>query len=374
MKRRDFIEVAGRGSLGVGAMAAGVLPMSLLSGCNVPLPELGFTGWTWVHGNADRTEAEWRARFGALREAGFGGVLVNGGNTELVSGAARAEGLTFHRWIWILNRNNDQRVQEEHPEWFTISRNGESSLTQSPYVGYYKWLCPSRAPVREYLRNEIAAVAADEAVNGVHLDYIRHCDVILPRGLWETYDLVQDVELAEFDFCYCEVCREQFEAQTGRDPFTMDDPPSDQEWVRFRWDSVTRLVRELAEVTHNAGKPISAAVFPTPRIARTLVRQSWDEWPLDMVFPMLYHSFYLEDIDWVGDRVAEGVEALSGRGIDLRSGLYLPDLDPEGLARAIQIAHQNGAVGFSTFEMNGLTDEHLSAVRRVVDEIRASQR
>ncbi len=371
MKRRDFLELSGRGTLGMGAIAAGVLPTSLLSSCMAPHPELGFTGWTWVHGNAQRTPDEWRARFSQLRNAGFGGVLVNGGDTQLVSEAAHAEGLTFHRWQWILNRNNDQAVQQEHPEWFTISRNGESSLTHSPYVGYYKWLCPSRAPVREYLRSEIAGIAADENIDGVHLDYIRHCDVILPRGLWETYDLIQDVELPEFDFCYCEVCREQFEAQTDRDPFTMDDPPSDEEWVRFRWDGVTRLVTELADAVHQERKPISAAVFPTPTIARTLVRQSWDEWPLDMVFPMLYHSFYLEDIQWMGRGVAEGVEALSDRGTDIRAGLYLPDVNPQELARAIRVAHQNGAVGFSTFEMNGLTDEHLAAVTQVVDEIRA---
>lgn len=33
MKRRDFIELSGRGTLGMGAIAAGVLPASLLSGC-----------------------------------------------------------------------------------------------------------------------------------------------------------------------------------------------------------------------------------------------------------------------------------------------------------------------------------------------------
>ena len=36
-------------------------------------------------------------------------------------------------------------------------------------------------------------------------------------------------------------------------------------------------------------------------IARTLVRRAWDEWPLDRYFPILYDSFYLEDIPWIGD-------------------------------------------------------------------------
>ena len=371
MRRRDFLKTVGRGSLGVGGVASGVLPLSVLSGCTVPMPEVGFTGWTWVHGNADTSVDEWRQRFGRIREAGFGGVLVNGAATGPMSEAAHAEGLTYHRWMWILNRNNDARVQEEHPEWFTISRNGESSIEHPPYVGYYKWLCPSREPVRQYLRAEIGAAADDPAVDGVHLDYIRHCDVILPRGLWETYDLVQDHEMAEFDFCYCDECRSQFIAQAGRDPMELEDPASDEEWVRFRWDSVTRLVHELVEEVHARRKPISAAVFPTPTIARTLVRQSWDEWGLDMVFPMLYNGFYLEDVDWIGDRVVEGIRDLAGTPTELRAGVYLPDLDPEALGRAIRVAHAGGALGFSTFELNGLTDAHLEVVRRTMDEIRS---
>jgi uncharacterized lipoprotein YddW (UPF0748 family) len=292
-------------------------------------------------------------------------VLVSGGESGLLSDAARAEGLTFHRWLWILNRNGDRWAQENHPEWFTVSREGKSSLDHPPYVGYYRWVCPSRAPVRAHIRSQIEEVAADPRVDGVHLDYIRHCDVILPRGLWEKYDLVQDRELPPFDFCYCDVCREGFRRQAGIDPLVLQDPSANPDWVRYRWDSVTRLVTELAEATHSHGKPISAAVFPTPSLARTLVRQAWDEWPVDMLFPMLYHSFYLEDLEWIGESVREGVASLHGTDRELRAGLYLPDLPPDELARAIRIARDAGAHGFSVFESNGMTDAHLGAVARL---------
>lgn len=60
-----------------------------------------------------------------------------------------------------------------------------------------------------------------------------------------------------------------------------------------------------------AGVADRAAVFPTPTIARTLVRLAWDEWPLDRFFPILYRSFHLEDIPWIGDaRLAALREAL----------------------------------------------------------------
>jgi len=374
MKRRTFIGQAGMGALGLGAGsgAAGVLLSACAGGVaeSEPGSTHDFTAWAWVHGGDDRTPQEWRERFGRLAEAGFHAVLVGGGDTGMLAEAAHSQGLGFHRWMWMLNRNGDTWAMENHPEWFTVSREGRSTLETPPYVDYYRWVCPSRAPVREYLAGLVSEMAATEGVDGVHLDYIRHSDVILPRALWETYDLVQDREHPQFDYCYCEVCREQFEAQTGRDPMELEDAPSDSEWVKFRWDSVTRVVTELAAAVHAHDKPISAAVFPTPTIARQLVRQAWDEWPVDMLFPMLYHSFYEEAIPWIGEGVregvralAEGVEARSGSPTELRAGLYLPDLTPSDLVEAIRLSRAEGAAGFSVFEMNGLTDEHLAAVR-----------
>lgn len=322
--------------------------------------EPGFQRWTWVHGNADRTHSEWEARFGELAAAGFTGVLVGGDPAGVVAEAAHKNGLEFHRWVWTLNRNGDAWVKENHPDWFTVSRKGESSLEVPPYVGYYRWLCPTKPRVREYLKETMVAIAQAEGVDGIHLDYVRHCDVILPRGLWSTYDLIQDRELPEFDYCYCESCGEAFGSLTGRDPLEMEDPSADEEWRRFRWDSVTGLVRVLAEAVHGVEKPISAAVFPTPTIARRLVRQAWDEWPLDAFFPMLYHEFYEEGLDWIGRGVREGLAAL-GRDSDatpiprLYAGLYLPTLNRDGNRdSAEEVARGTGADGVSFFEMNGL--------------------
>ena len=53
----------------------------------------------------DRDEGEWRRRFARLRKSGVEAVLVGGGDIDLVSGAARAEGLEYHRWFWTMNRN-----------------------------------------------------------------------------------------------------------------------------------------------------------------------------------------------------------------------------------------------------------------------------
>jgi hypothetical protein len=79
---------------------------------------------------------------------------------------------------------------------------------------------------------------------------------------------------------------------------------------------------------------------------------------------MLYNGFYLEGIPWIGAGVAEGVAALGGR--PLNAGLYLPDLPPDDLARAVATARDAGASGVSFFESEGLTDAHLDALAAVL--------
>jgi uncharacterized lipoprotein YddW (UPF0748 family) len=321
--------------------------------------------WTWVHGTDAVPADEWRRRFARIRAAGINAVLVSGGSIERISSAARTEGVEFHRWTWTLNRNGDAWVKANHPEWFSVSRSGDSSLEKPPYVNYYQWLCPTRPEVREYLRDQVRVLASTAGVAGVHLDYVRHPDVILPVGLWEKYGLVQDREHPQFDFCYCRVCRDSFRQLTGTDPLQLPDPTTDQDWREFRWNAVTDTVRMLAEAVRGAGAPISAAVFPTPTLARKLVRQAWEQWPLDAVFPMLYHRFYLEELAWIGRSASEGVASLEGRA-PLYAGLYLPDLSPEELAEAVGLVRGAGASGVALFEMNGLSDAHLDALRGAV--------
>ena len=369
MRRRSFLRSLGGAAAGLG------LGTHVLRAAGDDTP---FGLWSWVHGGGDRSSEEWLIQFRRLKVEGFSGVLVGGGDTEVLARAAHENGLEFHRWIWTLNRDGDEWVRDNHPEWFTISRKLESSLDVPPYVEYYRWLCPTKSGVREYLRDSILEIAQDPQVDGIHLDYVRHCDVILPRGLWSKYDLVQDREFPEFDFCYCDTCREEFASRTGVDPMELPDPTADEEWRRFRWDSVTGLVKVLAEAVHGVhsgpapqdepggtapfrstlranapGKPISAAVFPTPAIARRLVRQAWDEWPLDAFFPMLYHEFYEEGLGWIGRGVVEGLAG--AQGARLFAGLYLPTLNRDGNRNeAVEVARQAGAHGVSFFEMDWL--------------------
>jgi uncharacterized lipoprotein YddW (UPF0748 family) len=348
MHRRTFLS---------GLAAASFVRPAFAAGHRAP-----FRVWSWVHGNDTDSHDVWRAKFGPLRSGGITAVLVGGGDTAKIADAAKAEGLTFHAWTFILNRSGDAVAKAEHADWFDISRKGDSSLTKPPYVGYYQWFCPTRLGVRAYLRQQLTGIAQIAGVDGVHLDYIRHPDVILPKGLWARYNLVQDHEMPEYDFCYCPVCRERFAKESGYDPLSLADPTADVPWRKFRWKVVSELVAELSAAVRAHNRDISAAVFPTPTLARMQVRQAWETWPLDQVFPMLYHKFHNEEIPWIGASVREGVAAIPATQ-PLYAGLYLPDLPPDSMVQAIRVAQEAGAAGVSLFDSGNITDAHLTALR-----------
>jgi uncharacterized lipoprotein YddW (UPF0748 family) len=311
----------------------------------IEVPEI--EKWIWLHGTSDTNAAALKTQFKTLANNGITGVLI-GGDNESMFRAAKAEGLQAHIWLWTLNRG-DEYIMENHSDWYSINRNGESCFDNPPYVSYYRWLCPTNKEVRSFLKDEIRRLSQKDYIDGIHLDYVRYCDVILPIALWEKYNLVQNRELPEFDYCYCKTCRSTFQKVSSNDPLTLAEPAADSNWINFRYHQVTSLVNDLAAIAHQNQKPISAAVFPTPTIAKKLVRQDWVNWNLDRIFPMVYHAFYEEEITWVKNATSEGVSKLKSR-IPVITGIYMPDIENETvLKQAINGALNGGANGISLF-------------------------
>ncbi len=348
MKKRDFIRVMSLGAVGI------TIGTPLLNACKSLHNNPGMPVWVWMSARGGST-GQWKKKFRELTRLGVSGILIQASEEQYpeLASLAKKAGLEIHAWIVVLNHRN-RETMDQHPEWFTVSREGKSTIEYPPYVGYYSWLCPSRIEVREFIAERVDRLAKIENLDGVHLDYIRHSDVILPVGLWSKYNLVQDKEYPEFDFCYCDVCREQFKQQQGIDPMEIEEPAEHKEWLQFRYDSVTRLVNELAEITRDHGKKLTAAVFPTPEIAKKLVRQEWLAWNLDAVYPMIYHNFYEEDISWIETATREGTGALNGR-FPLYSGLYIPALTPENIGQAVQYAMTGGAAGVTFFNERAMS-------------------
>ncbi len=316
--------------------------------------------WIWTGPSRSATAQELKEKYSKLASRGITGVFLEHGIHEPECEAIKAAGLEMHAWMWTTNRG-EQWIRDNHPEWFQVSRSGKSCFDHPPYVDYYRWVSPVNPDVVEYLAERVHELATNPLVDGVHLDYVRYPDVILPKALWRKYGLDQTEEMADYDFDYSEATRKAYKDVYGEDPLEMTDPAHNQQWLHFRYDSVTKLVNRLVETAHNAKKPVTAAVFPTPSQARKICRQDWDKWPLDAVCPMIYNSFYDQGIEWIGDCMRENIGAVK---IPIYAGLYVPDFKAGELESAVKIALKRGASGVSLF--GGLSEEQWNEFERAI--------
>ncbi|MCB0844711.1 MAG: hypothetical protein KDE26_15765 [Bacteroidetes bacterium] len=358
-----------------------LLTLFLLLACNPPKsPKIPV--YAWLGGPGEATDAEIKTQFTDLKNKGIDGLMYNGGqNPETyrrVGKIAKEVGLEFHTWIPTMVQKKTDKIKAE---WYGVNGKGESALEKPAYVDYYKFLCPSHEGVYEFLADMYGAVAEVEEVDGIHLDYIRFPDVILARGLWDKYGLVMDREYPEYDYCYDSLCVANFKAKTGIDILSVEDPSQVEEWKQFRYDLITSLVNRLSDHIHAKGKKINAAVFPGPNsVAKKIVRQEWDKWNLDAVYPMLYNDFYLEKPEWIGEVTKEGVEAIDGK-IPFYSGLFIcpkpekkgdekdPEnhgLLPEEMETAVRVSMENGATGICLFTPGRMTEAHWEAFEKAI--------
>lgn len=325
-----------------------------------------FKYWTWITANTLKSDDDYRAEFNKYKINGIDAVLINTeADPELLSKfvpLAKEAGLELHAWMFTMNRPGD-KVAQEHPEWYAVSRDGNSAFDKPPYVDYYKWLCPTREESKNHVLGLVEGLAKVDGIESVHLDYIRFSDIFLPIGLLPKYDLVQEEELAEFDFCYCDICVSQFEKEHHKNPRDFENPALNMEWKQFRLNRVKDVVDAAYKIAHENDKQLTAAVFPYPEMADHMVRQRWDKWKVDAVLPMIYHQFYNEEIDWIGFATRQGVKDLEGRDTSLHTGIYLPDMTGDEVAEAIKLAKENGAKGISFFDGGALKLEHLEAIK-----------
>lgn len=351
----------------------------ILAGCQ---PKNKIPVYAWVGGPGEKTDKELIREFRDLNRKGIDGVMYNGGQDastyERVGVLAKRAGLEFHAWIPTMIQSKEGLLDTS---LYAVNGLGQSAWTHPAYVSYYKFLCPEREEVYDFLENMYAKVADVPEVDGIHLDYIRFPDVILARGLWDKYGLVMDKEYPQFDYCYCDTCVAHFKEQTGIDILEVEDPSQVEEWKQFRYDQITSIVNRLVDMVHSKNKEITAAVFPGPNsVAKKIVRQEWDRWNLDAFYPMNYNDFYLEDTEWIGEVCKEAVEATEGK-VPIYSGLFIcpdpgakatePDPENHGLVPseipdAINESISNGARGICLFTPSRMTKEGWREFKKAI--------
>ncbi|MFT5818924.1 MAG: uncharacterized lipoprotein YddW (UPF0748 family) [Crocinitomix sp.] len=330
--------------------------------------EKPFVFATWAHGSNELDVAEWKEKLSEYQRLGITEVLVGGSPeflTDLVPLANNYE-IKIHAWMWTLNRPNDTTANK-HPEWYAVNRAGKNSLEYRAYVDYYQWLSPFHPEAREYVKDNVRKLTTVEGLASIHLDYVRYVDVILGADLQPKYDLVQDHEMPEYDYGYHPIAREGFKATFGYDPQDLEHPELSTEWRQYRLNAITTLVNEIADIAHQKNHNITAAVFPFPEMSRQMVRQAWNDWNLDAAYPMLYQNFYQESVNWIGFATKQGVNAVD---FPIYAGLYSPGLkDAVDLEKAIRLAKENGASGFSIFTADGLSDEQKAVLIKLKKEM-----
>ena len=322
--------------------------------------------WTWITADSQINDIKYKKEFQKYAENGIDAILIDtDASAELLkrlSIIALNAGLEVHAWIWTMNRANDA-VALKNPDWYAVNRVGKSCFNDRPYVNYYQWLCPTRVDSRNHILKLIKSLSLVDGITSVHLDYIRYSDIYLPIGLQPKYNLVQDKEMPEFDYCYCQACLKEFEIFHGRNPKNLDYPELDIEWTSFRLNKIKSIVDDAYEIVHKQNKKLSAAVFPYPEMAGQMVRQRWDKWDIDILLPMLYHRFYNEEIDWITFATNQGLSDIKYRNQELHSGIMISSLSPIELSIVIDNISNTTADGVSFFNGQSISDEHFKVIK-----------
>jgi len=331
--------------------------------------------WVWITHDIQASDDDWKRRFEKLKNAHIDALLTevyNGkaayfGSSRLPVKAeylerlipiAKSFQLEIHAWMWTMPCSL-RSIQKEHPDWYMVNGLGESSLRKPAYVDYYKFLCPAKEEVQDFIQGTVKELSEYD-IDGIHLDYVRYPDVIIAKGLWSKYNIVQDKEYPQYDYCYCETCREKFKSKEGVDPLTIKEPSMNQAWLQFRYDQVTNLVNDkLIPAAHKSGKLISAAVFPNWQN----VRQQWYKWKLDAVMPMLYNRLYLTNAEWIKQFTKAGIKSLK-YDTKYYSGLLVDE--PDKFKDYVYKAFEGGAKGISLFSLKALSKEHFKILSDIL--------
>jgi uncharacterized lipoprotein YddW (UPF0748 family) len=373
--KREFLR-----ALGAAAVAAAGHPARVFAAVAEKPQSPRLKNFLWLRPSITRTPDDWRRDFDLWRASGIHGVMaeVYNGRQALFQSTrlpvrapwletaiplAKAAGLELHAWMWSMPCLIDS-VIKTHPDWYNVNAKGESAVDKPAYVDYYKFLDPARPEVREFVRDTVRELAAIPGLTGVHLDYIRHPDAILPSGLWSKYGIVQDKVYPPYDYGYTDYSRQLFKKKTGIDPIDLKDPEANAAWMQYRLDSVVDLVNDyLVPAAHAGGKQISAAVFPGPSRARVMVRQDWGRFKLDMFLPMLYHTFYEAGPEFVKQYTEEAVQTVSK---PVHAGLFIDPLDAAAFTKTIEMALAGGAAGVSIFDAGAMNAERWALLAKAV--------
>ena len=216
--------------------------------------------------------------------------------------AAHANGLRVHAWMNALSLSENKHAQlleRLGAEAVMIDRRGRSVLDYpgleipAPDRSWYRmgtpqvWLDPAAPSVAETLAAIVTEIATRyPSLDGIHLDYIRHPDV-LPFSPGSRFGV-------GLDFGYGAASRARFERETGLHAPLGDALENADRWDAWRRERVTDVVTRVAAAARavRASIEVSAAVWAYADRAYLSIFQDWRGWLdarlIDFAVPMAY--------------------------------------------------------------------------------------
>lgn len=282
----------------------------------------------------------------------------------LLIAGAHARGLRVHAWVNVLSlstRRDAKLLADLGREGVQVDRRGRSILDYpeldlpEPDRQFYRmgtpgiYLDPAVLRVRERLVATFTdLVARYPELDGLHLDYIRHPDVLpfIPGSRFGV----------GLEFGYGESSRARYRAETGRPDPIEGAPPGvvrDAEaWDAWRREQVTTLVEAIASRARakRPGILVSAAVIPYVERCYLSLAQDWPHWletgAIDRAIPMVYTT----DDRVLGYQLRGYLGLVGAERIWPGLGVWLFESDPERAAvqrRALRALGFSGEVLFS---------------------------
>jgi hypothetical protein len=314
--------------------------------------------WVWAQAYRGWSDDKWQITLQKLSAAGITGLLLQADTANLHKIALMAGCFGIQTHAWFVTMNN----RKAPSQWLSVNEQGKSLAEQKAYVKYYKFMCPALPEVRNYLKNKMNELISVKGLSGIHFDFIRYVDVILPKKLQPKYGLNQKDIMPEYDYGYHPYMRALYKEKQGVDPMKLPDPLHDTSWLSFRLKVLDTTVVQLRNQIEKAGLMTSAAVFPTPDMSRRMVRQDWDSWHLNWYFPMAYHSFYGKKYAWL-KKVSHIDKKAVGTDAKVFTGLFLPALKKDNsLTKAMKASFKGRADGIAFFDLRSLNDNLLQQI------------
>lgn len=179
--------------------------------------------------------------------------------------AAHRRGLRIIPWFeYGLMEPADSAIVREHPDWVLARRDGSrfyamhgANLQTSPLRDLRVWLNPAHPGVRARFVGLIQEVVSRCPVDGIQLD---------DHFAWPV------------DLGYDDTTRALYRKETGREP---PDEAVDRDWMRWRRQQLTGLLRELRQTLKQQPRPVMVSLSPGPfRFAYNHWLQDWELWAL----------------------------------------------------------------------------------------------